>query len=157
MRVNAVAVVLMAVLSISACAHAPAGTAAAERDRLEQRQSSFLAALAARDAERTSAHFAADAALHVAGMPPVHGRDAIRAFYGNVFRFMAASQATPEQLRVSVSADLAYTSGRVVNTFQAEQGAVEFAGKYLLVWEQRARDWVIVVYSLSSNQPDAGR
>jgi uncharacterized protein (TIGR02246 family) len=157
MRLRAIAIVAMSLVLSSACAHAPAGTAAAERDRLEQRQSSFLAALAARDAERTSAHFAADAVLHVAGMPPVQGRDAIRAFYGNVFRFIAASRATPELLQVSASADLAYTTGSVVNTFQAEQGPVEFAGKYLLVWEQRARDWVIVVYSLSSNQPDAGR
>jgi uncharacterized protein (TIGR02246 family) len=152
---------LTAVLAVLAagCAHgtvpagAPATAGASAHAALEQRYSAFLAALAARDAAGVTAFFADDATLHVAGMPPVGGRAAIGSFYSNVFRAMSASRATPEASRVSTAGDMAWTSGRVVNTFQSAQGPTEFAGKYLLVWERRADEWVIVVYGISSNQP----
>jgi ketosteroid isomerase-like protein len=147
---------LLAVLA-TACAHGPGSGADAELARLEQRQTDFLAALAARDVEQTAAHFAEDAVLQVANMPPVQGRSAIRQFYGNVFRFMAASESTPEILRIASGGDMADTTGRVANTFRGGQGPVQYAGKYLLVWEKRSGEWSIVVYSISNNQSDASR
>jgi uncharacterized protein (TIGR02246 family) len=126
----------------------------AEREQLELRQASFLTALAAKDAEATAAHFAEDAVVHVANMPPMRGRDAIRQFYGNVFRFLSASEPTPEVTRVSSGADMAYSVGRVVNAFEGEQGRVEYEGKFLLVWEKHDDRWLIAVYSISSNQAE---
>jgi ketosteroid isomerase-like protein len=144
-------IIAACILLAGACAHTPATTVGAERGRVEQRQAAFLAALAARDGAAVTAHFAPDAVLHVANMPAIRGREAIGGFYGNVFRFMAASQATPETLRVAANGDMAWSSGRVVNTFQSPQGTTGFAGKYLLVWERRDADWQIVVYSISSD------
>jgi ketosteroid isomerase-like protein len=116
-----------------------------------RRQSDFLAALRARDADRTASHFADDAVLHVAERPAIRGRAAIREFYGNVFRFLSSSASTPPHVSVSQSGDMAYTTGAVANVFAGQQGQLQFTGKYLLVWERRAGEWFIVAYTLSSD------
>jgi ketosteroid isomerase-like protein len=157
MPLRAPAIALLALVLAGACAHRPPVSAAAERAALETRQAAFLTALAARDAERTAAHFADDAVLHVAGMPPIRGRAAIHRFYGNVFRFMRASSSTPELLRMSHGADMAFSTGRVTNVFDGADGPVEHAGKFLLVWEKRGGEWAIAVYGISSDRPDANR
>jgi uncharacterized protein (TIGR02246 family) len=139
-----------------ACAPRPFAAVPAARDALEAREATFLAALAARDADAVAAHFADDGMLHIANMPPVRGRAAIRQFHVNVFRFMTSSAAVPETLRVSAVGDLGYSAGRVANVFAGEQGPMEYAGKYLIAWEQRGGQWLAAVYSISSNQPEAG-
>lgn len=58
---------------------------------------------------------------------------------------------------MSSSADMAFSTGTVANTFQGEGGPVEYAGKYLLVWENRGGDWEIMVCSISNNRSDEGR
>jgi branched-chain amino acid transport system substrate-binding protein len=122
----------------------------------EKRQDEFLAAMAARDADRVAAMFADDAVLHIAGMPPIAGRAAIHRFYGNMFGFLSASSATPESLHVS--GDMAYGTGHSSNEFRGADGPVSYAGKYLLVWKREGSEWFIAAYSISSNQPDgAGR
>jgi ketosteroid isomerase-like protein len=144
-------------LALAACAPAPAVVVAAAPQRLEQRQSEFLAALSARDVERTMAHFADDAVLHIANMPAIQGRAAIGRFYENVFRFLAASDPMAELTRVSSGGDMAYTVGRVTNTFAGEQGEVEHTGKFTLVWERRDGEWWVAVYGISSDRPDTPR
>jgi ketosteroid isomerase-like protein len=144
-------------LLATACAHGPPHDPQLGREGLRPRQDAFLAALAARDLEQTVAHFAEDAVLHVANMPPVQGREAIRQFYGNVFRFLSASEPVAERSHVAESGDLAYSVGSVTNVFRGEQGPVEYVGKFLLIWERRADEWAIAVYSISNNRPDASR
>lgn len=126
-------------------------------EALAERQSEFFAAVVARDAERMAAFFADDAVLHVADMPAIEGRGAIQEFYGNVFRFMSGSRATPGTIQVSDSGDLAYGIGRVINEFRGAEGPVEYAGKYALVWRRAEGAWVVVLYSVSSDQPTEGR
>lgn len=41
--------------------------------------------------------------------------------------------------------------------FEGDQGRVEYAGKYLLVWEKRAGEWAIVLYSISNNRAEVNR
>lgn len=151
---------LVAVLGTAAiatgCAESRTASVEVQRELLAQRQGEFFAALEARDPDRTAALFADDAVLHVAGMPPIEGRVAIHRFYGNLFGFLSASRATPERLHLSVSADLAYGIGRASNEFRGPEGPVEYAGKYLLVWRRTADDWFIAVYSVSSDQAEAG-
>ncbi len=147
---------LLALVS-SACAHRPSPALEAEQRVLQQRESAFLAAADARNLEQTMAYFAEDAVLQIAQQEPREGADAIRQFYGNVFRFLGASTATPERLRLSRSADLAYSVGRVRNVFRGETGAVEYAGKYVLVWEKRAGEWQIALYGLSGNSAEVSR
>jgi len=154
---RAISLTAITLLLGAACAHQPPLADGAERQRLEQRQGEFLAGLSEQDLERTTALFADDAILHVANMPPIRGRDAIRQFYGNVFRFLTASAPEPETLRLSSGGTMAYSTGGVTNVFEGEQGPIENVGKYLLIWERRDGDWSIVVYSVSSNQRDESR
>jgi ketosteroid isomerase-like protein len=121
---------------------------------LQEKEIGFLAAMAGKNSEETAAHFAEDGVLHVANMPPVRGRDAIRQFYTNVFRFLDSSASASEVVRVSSSGDMAYSMGRVTNVFAGEQGPMEYAGKYILVWERRGEEWLIATYSISNNQPE---
>jgi ketosteroid isomerase-like protein len=90
--------------------------------------------------------------MHVAGRPPVAGRAAIRQFYGTMFTFIAASRVTPDTLLVSGSEDMAYSIGRSENEFKGAQGPASHAGKYLIVWQRQAGEWLIAAYSISSDQ-----
>jgi uncharacterized protein (TIGR02246 family) len=122
----------------------------------EHAQAAFFAALAERDAGSTAALFAEDAELHVAGMPPVTGRDAIGVFYARLFGFLDASAATPGPVHVATAGDVAWGTGAVRNTFTGAQGTQAFDGKYTLVWRRIDGDWRIAVYSISSNQREGG-
>jgi ketosteroid isomerase-like protein len=145
-------VILAAAALASACGQTRDG-----RERLEARHGEFVAALAARDADRIATLFAVDAVLHVANMPPIEGRDAIHRFYGNTFRFLTASRSTPETLRIATSSDLAYATGSVTNEFRGAEGLVEYEGKYVLIWRHDDGDWHVALYSLSSNHPADSR
>jgi ketosteroid isomerase-like protein len=142
-----------AIVLVTGCAHTRLASTDRDRVFLEHRQSDFFAAVAARDADGLAALFADAAVVHVANMPPIEGRDAIHRFYGNMFRFLSGSSATPETIQVSDSGDLAYGIGSVSNEFRGPEGRVEYAGKYVLVWRKIAGDWMVVLYSISSNQP----
>lgn len=157
MHLCTAAITALTVMLIAACAHRPATDAWNAQQELRQTQGAFLDALSARNVQQATRHFADDAVLHVANLPPMHSRESIQQFYGNVFRFLRASTSTPETTRFSGGADMAYTAGRIVNVFDGEQGPVEFAGKFILVWERRDDRWSIAAYSISSNRPDAGR
>jgi uncharacterized protein (TIGR02246 family) len=133
------------------CAPASPEPADAPLETLEAREASFLDALSARDADEVAAHFAPDGVLHVANMPEVRGREAVRELYGNIFRFMVASDPSPQAVRVSETGDMGYTMGRVVNAFRSGDGTMEYQGKYLIVWERREGDWFVAVYAVSSD------
>jgi ketosteroid isomerase-like protein len=152
-----IVVIGLAALLATACAPLPPAVGPAPRGDLPAREAGFLAALAARDAERTAAHFADDAVLHVAGMPAIRGRDAIRAFYGNVFRFLESSAPVSGAVRASRSGDMGWSEGQVTNRFRGADGPVEFAGKYLIVWERQGQEWLIAAYSLGNDAAEARR
>jgi hypothetical protein len=69
---------------LAACAPRPFATVPTAASALEVREAAFLGALAARDADAVAVHFTDDGVLHIANMPPVRGRPAIRQFYANV-------------------------------------------------------------------------
>ncbi|CAN5728203.1 hypothetical protein BH23GEM11_BH23GEM11_04530 [soil metagenome] len=163
MNVRALAVVVVLAGAVAGCAPpadgAPGGRLGAEQEgqaELEARERAFLAALSARDAEAAAAHFTDEGMLHIANMPTIEGRPAIRQFYGNVFRSMQASDAEPDRMRLSSGSDMAWTSGRVSNAFDSDEGPVAYSGRYLLVWERRGGEWFIVVYSLIQQPGEGG-
>lgn len=128
-----------------------------QREFLLQTQNEFLTAISSKQIEQTIEHFTDDAIAHIANMPPIQGRDAIRQLFDNTFRFISSSVYTPERLHISKSAEMAYSTGEVKNIFEGEQGQMEYPGKYLFVWEKREDSWLMVVYSISSNQSETGR
>jgi uncharacterized protein (TIGR02246 family) len=143
-------------LALALALAAPACTAAqyGPITELEPRQAGFLEALGDRDADRLATFFSEDGVLHVANMPPVHGRHAIHRFYQNVFRFLQETRATLEATRMAAAGDMAFTTGRVVNVFAGQDGPTEFTGKLLLVWERREGLWLVAAYALSSDHAD---
>jgi ketosteroid isomerase-like protein len=138
-------------------------TAACANDRvdeaglLEQRQADFFAAVEARDADRVAELFSERGVVHVANMPPIEGRSAIREFYGNMFGFLTASEATPEATYLSEGGRMAYGVGSTENEFRGPDGPVAYLGKYLLVWEKVDDEWRVAAYSISGNESEAGR
>lgn len=154
---RALPVLVVALLLSASCVDRSAASAGLDRESLERRQGQFLAALAARDADATAERFAEDALLHMAGMPPVAGREAIRRFYGNVFGFLEETGAAPASLEVASAGDLAYSVGATRNAFRGPDGPVEYEGKFVLVWRKVDDDWLIAVYAISSDAPEGGR
>jgi ketosteroid isomerase-like protein len=152
---NTVVAAILAALLVTACAHSRSAPAEYEPHRLDQRQSEFFAAVAARDADATASFFSDSAVVHAANMPAIVGRAAIHRFYDNLFRFLRASTATPDELQLSAGGDMAYGTGRTSNEFQAPQGRTEYSGKYVLVWRRLADRWMIVHFGVSSDQPQA--
>jgi len=148
---------LLLLLLAGACAHIANAASDDAATRLERREAAFHAAAADRDAERVTAFFADDAVLHVAGMPEIRGREAIGRFYANMYRFLAATRATPVSRQAASSGDLAYSTGRTVNEFRGPDGVVSYAGKYALVWTRQDGEWLVSLYAVSSDQPDAAR
>lgn len=145
-------IVMLATVLFSSCNTESSAPDFGAIESLQARELAFLSAMSEQDAERAATFFAEDAMLHIANMPPVQGRESIARLYANVFRFQSASTSVPEQLQVSESSDLAYSRGSSNNVFDRPDGAIEYAGKYLLVWQRRSDTWEIVMYSLSNNQ-----
>jgi uncharacterized protein (TIGR02246 family) len=127
------------------------------RQALEARQAQFLSAMADRDAEAVAGHFAPDAVVHVAGMPPLQGREGIGRFYGNVFDFLEASNVVPAALHLSHAGDMAWGHGETRNEFRGPEGPVSYGGKYLMVWRKVDGNWLIAAYGISSDQEQGGR
>lgn len=139
------------------CAHRGAGLSGAALEGPQQRQADFLAAMTAKDLDRVVGHFAEEAVVHIGNMPPIQGREAIQQLYGNVFRFLRASEYGQESIRLSGNADMAYSTGSVTSYFDSEQGLAGYPGKHLLVWVKRGSEWLIVAYSISNNQNPTGQ
>jgi len=157
-RHTRLAMAALTVLFAISCAggEAPDPDPNLERHALDERQEAFLGALAERDAAAMEALFSADGELHVAGRSPIRGIEAIGEFYGNVFRFLRATSATPDRLVVSAGGDMAFSTGSTSNEFMGPDGPVSYTGKYVLVWRRIDGQWRIVVYSISSNESDEG-
>jgi uncharacterized protein (TIGR02246 family) len=142
---------------LAACAPGEEAPGARDREALEARQADFLSAMADRDAQGVAGLFAPDAVVHVAGMPPLRGREGIRHFYGNVFDFLAASLVVPAELHLSDGGDMAWGHGETRNEFRGPEGPLAYTGKYLMVWRKVDGEWLIAAYGISSDQEQGGR
>jgi ketosteroid isomerase-like protein len=125
-----------------------------EDERLDRMQNAFFAAVAAQDTDKILELFAESAVVHIANRPPIEGREAIGQFYSTLFGFLSASTALQESINISESGDMAYSFGRTINEFRDPQGTIEYTGKYILIWEKHEGEWMIILYGISSNQPD---
>jgi uncharacterized protein (TIGR02246 family) len=142
--------VLLAALP-AACAAEHGAVQDRERERLEQRQASFVEAVQNRHPQQVAGLFAEDAVMHVANRPAIVGRAEIQRFYSNLFGFMTESRILPEATRVSVTGDLAYSFGSTANTFAGPDGPTEYAGKYVLIWRRNDGEWLIDLYAITSD------
>ena len=98
------------------------------RSALEQRQAEFAAAMSSREASRVAAFFTEGGVLHIANQPPIENRAAIERFYAQVFRFLAATEMVPGELRFGSGEDLAYATARVSNSFERDGQRTDYVG-----------------------------
>ena len=157
MSLRAAVLASVAFLLATGCGQPRPASLDAEWPLLLERQGDFLEAMASRDVDGIPSLFAEDAVLHVANMPPVEGREAIVRFYGNLFGSLTASNAVVEETHMSAGGDMAYSFGQTTNQFRGPEGTESYAGKFALVWCKIEGEWVIVLYSVSSNQQGAAR
>jgi uncharacterized protein (TIGR02246 family) len=131
-------------LALTACG-GPAPSAEADLKAIKAVNVAWNKDYNAGDAAAVAALYADDAVLSVPGVPPMHGKQAINAYYlKDVPSTLAAgiSVADDPASDVGQSVDLAWQSGTYHNTDKS--GAVIETGKYLTVFERRGGKWVIV-------------
>ena len=100
-----------------------------------------------RDLEKMLAHYIDDATVIAPGMPPFHGKEAIR----SMLKEMAADQAMSlkfQTLRVHIakSGDVGWTEGSYTMTMTDPQTRkpVESSGSYVTVYKKEHGEWKAV-------------
>ena len=92
-----------------------------------------------------------DPLLHLCGVPPVKGQDAVRQVYREFFKTFVSTNITSQQIYVSSSGDMAWEYGAYVNEFQSSDGRINEAGKYLGIYHKVDGKWVAAAYCITPN------
>ncbi len=127
-----------ALLMIGSCS--PSFDPQAARDEIKEADRAFAETTAEKGVEGWVQTFAEDGAMFPAGQPVVRGKNAIRrlmapAFEDNNFSLLWE----PTEADVSISGELAYTTGRFERTVTGPNGApTTTIGKYISIWKKQA-------------------
>ena len=89
--------------------------------------------------------------LHLCGMPPVQGQDAVRELYGGFFQVFVSTVITPQQIHVAPSGEMAWDQGAYVNTLKGPDGQVREEGKYLGIYHKVDGKWKGAVFCITPN------
>jgi uncharacterized protein (TIGR02246 family) len=151
MRIRLSLLVLAALLAGCSNASQPSSPEAdvqSETAKLRQADAAWLAAVKARDVERTASFWADDARIYPPGQPVVTGRAAIR-------KYVADSFATPgfaitwklEELQVSAAGGMAYMLASNHVSLRGPDGKpIELDGRAVAIWrKQPDGSWKCVV------------
>ncbi len=137
----------------SACSQVPAVDLQAEEEQIRQLNQQWYAAENRKDLDATMQFIAEDCVLHVPGIAPLEGHEAIRTFMAEFFQSLVSVGGGPTQIVVSSSGDLAYDWGTTQAIFEGPEGRVEDEQKYLIAWQKIDGEWKAVAGSFSSNLP----
>lgn len=142
------------VLGAIACG-AYAGDAEEEqaRNRIEGLQQAWVEAVARSDVETIVGFYAEDAWFLPAGSPPLHGHEAIRAWWQETLSDPPWQSLTfgPTEIVFGESGDLAYDVGTSRMTVAGDDGETVQKGKYLVVWERIDGEWKVVADAFNAN------
>ena len=121
--------------------------------RIRELDESWKIAAANRDLDGMMAIYAEDAQELMPGMPPITGRDSIRAFYVNVLdqlpRFK--HELNMHEIIVADSGDLAVAVGSYKFTPDTNHPAEVQTGKLISVWRRRDEEWRLLKNIASSD------
>lgn len=148
------------ILMLAAAAASPTGCQIMDSNamdenivRIEALDDQWRDAAARRDLDGMMAIYAPDARELLPDLPPVVGRDAIRAFYGDLLdqfpRF--AHEFETDEIIVAESGDLAVARGRYRFTPDTLNAAESQSGKFVGVWRYRDGDWRLQINISSSD------
>ncbi len=140
-------------------APAPAVDTAAITAALDSVNQGFAAAVTARDTNAVVNFYSDDARVLPAGMPAVHGRDAIRLFWVEMLKTPGlAISITRNTPIISEAGDLIVDVGSYRMTMNDASGKpMEDVGKYVTVLKKVNGAWKIVVDTINSDKAPAGK
>ncbi len=93
----------------------------------------------------------ADPLLHLCGVPPVQGQEAVRQLYHGFFEIFVSTNITSQQIHVSASGDMAWDQGDYVNEYKGPDGHTMEEGKYLGVYHKVEGKWKAAVFCITAN------
>ena len=94
----------------------------ASQEELGQMNRDFVVALNAKDATKAASYYAEDAVLYPPGEEPVHGREAIEAYWKGAIESGGVRDATVETIDAKSSGDLGYEVGAFTLTANGPDG-----------------------------------
>jgi ketosteroid isomerase-like protein len=92
-----------------------------------------------------------DPLLHICGVPPVMGQDAVRQLYHEFFKAFVSTNITSQQIYVSSSGDMAWEYGSYINELQGPDGRIKEVGKYIGIYHKVDGKWKGAVYCITPN------
>jgi ketosteroid isomerase-like protein len=126
----------------------------AEAERIRQANQAWVKAERARDLDGIMPHIAEKAVIHPQGAQAIRGREAVREFYQEFLKLPFLDfAATPDEILVAASGDLAMDLGRFHIVFENEGAQVRRQSKYLAVWQKSGGEWKCIALSLSDDAP----
>ena len=106
-----------------------------------------------KDLDKWASYFASDATAYPAGMPAVHGVDAIKKTFTDMTSAPGFSLTwNADKADVAASGDLGYTTG----TYQMSMSGATEKGKYVTVWKKQAGAWKVTDDIFNADAPSAG-
>jgi uncharacterized protein (TIGR02246 family) len=148
---------LLCALALAACAtrvsSVSEGSLATEEQTIRDLDRQWVAAVAAKDVERTRAFYAPDAVFMAPNAPTASG-DALRAAWAQMLGMPnLALTFSPTQVRVSGDGTMAYDVGTYSFAFDGPHGRVQDQGKYLVVWRKVGGQWKAAADMFNTNAP----
>ncbi len=157
-------VVLVVILTLSACAQQPVAQPAEPADTRAEDEAAIHAAVIewsasaqAKDADAFASFYAEDGVLMLEDAPDVSGREALREAIGGMMQdpnFDLSFEA--DKVVASRSGDLAYETGTYSLTMSdPEENPATEKGHYVVVWQKQADGvWKVVVDAPVSDPPE---
>lgn len=93
-----------------------------------------------------------DPLLHLGGVPPVKGPEAMRQIYGMFFESFISTDITSQQIYISSSGEMAWDYGAYTNQLKGPDGRIiKEEGKYLGVYEKVNGTWKGAAFCITPN------
>ena len=134
---------------------APAVDLVAEQAKIHDVESAWVKEVAAKDLEKSVAHYADDAVFMSPGAPAAKGKDAIHAAWKGLFDDPNSKLSfASDRVEISAGGDLATTKGsytlRVTNP--KTKKAIDDKGTYVLVFKKQADGGWKAIEDISSSE-----
>ena len=157
MKISQTVALFTVVIAVTLAASAQVGNQkAADAIRMADRQ--WMAAYAAKDADRSAAFMAPDGAIYAPNAPAAQGLEAVKNMAADMFKLPDVKLSwTPTSVEAAKSGDLGFSSGTYEFSFKDPSGkTISDKGKYVTVWEKQADgSWKVVRDIFNSDMPSA--
>jgi len=134
---------------------APAVDLAAEQSKIRDIEAGWVKEAAAKDVEKSAAHYADDAVLMMPGAPPAKGKDAIHAAWKGMLEDPNIKlDFSADRVEMSAGGDLATTRGSysMTVTNPKTKKPMDDKGSYMTVYKKQADGTWKVIEDMTSSE-----